>query len=661
MTLGNNRAIKVGQWYANEIAASVDLNFIGSSAYENFVDQVALAYTQGINSGRNLVVGGLNLVWSNLLTVDFKAGAAISPKGGYLSGAIWGFVANEGESFLAIVSEDQSFAFDSGGANDRIDTVEIRPIETDYNALPRKFKDPVTQDITESLTNTRREYDYDVAIRKGDDASALAVEQSDFTFLDDSAAFGGNYLTFETAFGSYYIWWDEDDGDVDPAPTGRIGIEIDLEAAVHTTATLVATKTETDVLAAIAAGTLRGADVSRVTVVLSIDTTTYGDFTDATIGTVDISDLTVAVTDGNGAALETEGWIKLAEVTVANGVSAIDQDDIVGFEDSHLWNTEAIGTISARVSHGSDLIWRNGRPYQIDETTLFGGKYYLSMSDDNLGNEPDQGLPWKLSTYVHVVPGLDLTFLTLDTVPKVTAGSRIEANGIMHTVATIQTPTGSAVDGAYLFFDSSTLSFLWSITAGTYDKNGLYNVSDQRQCRFRLKSATTWDMLLLPEADALRIEGTVTDFEATGNVIVGGTIEVGGDSIIDGTLQFDSRTLESAATNLAMLSDPTEDNVFELLSPLVPLVGDIMAVDIHATSDQDAGANVTLSVFHALAVKRESTAQIRFYCLYWQVVETDFSYARNAFDFQANFAADDNDSTLWPWGGGNGTFAIFKW
>ena len=96
--------------------------------------------------------------------------------------------------------------------------------------------------------------------------------------------------------------------------------------------------------------------------------------------------------------------------------------------------------------------------------------------------------------------GTDLTFLELDgSTVKVSVGSIIESQGSLYKVDTSAvTPTGTATAGAYLFFDDSVPGFVWSSTAGTYDaaRGGIYNPSDQRQCKFRLISSNEWVVLL---------------------------------------------------------------------------------------------------------------------------------------------------------------------
>ena len=120
----------------------------------------------------------------------------------------------------------------------------------------------------------------------------------------------------------------------------------------------------------------------------------------------------------------------------------------------------------------------------------------------------------------------DLTYLEDDAgTLKVSIGSLIEANGSIYAVSgSAETPTGTAEDGAYLFFDPSGPSFAWSTTPGTYDATlgGIYDASDRRQCRFRLKSATTWDVLLVPESPDLAIEGDLTVEGTVGDLTVAG-------------------------------------------------------------------------------------------------------------------------------------------
>jgi hypothetical protein len=52
------------------------------------------------------------------------------------------------------------------------------------------------------------------------------------TYGEDSVLsdIGGKYFTISTTVEDYYVWYDVDDGDSDPGPLGRVGIEVDISA-----------------------------------------------------------------------------------------------------------------------------------------------------------------------------------------------------------------------------------------------------------------------------------------------------------------------------------------------------------------------------------------------------------------------------------------------
>lgn len=128
--------------------------------------------------------------------------------------------------------------------------------------------------------------------------------------------------------------------------------------------------------------------------------------------------------------------------------------------------------------------------------------------------------------------GGDLTYLENDGgTLKVSAGSLIEADGSIYAVeGSAETPSGTAENGAYLFFDPDGPSFVWSSSAGDYDPElgGIYDGSGRRQCRFRLKSATAYDILLVPESPDARIEG---DINVTGSASIDGGISTGDETL----------------------------------------------------------------------------------------------------------------------------------
>ncbi len=172
MTYSEGRGIKTSQWFPNEIFREADINHVGLSQYLNFTDTLATMAKGLLSEGKDVVVGGLELEHDNLLTCTLRSGAAVSSQGYYLSSDVWGFSASAGDIFSVLLSEDTQVAFNSGGSQDRIDLVEIRPIEVPYEAKSRNFKDPVTKLITTSVVNTRKEYGYEIAVREGTEAAS---------------------------------------------------------------------------------------------------------------------------------------------------------------------------------------------------------------------------------------------------------------------------------------------------------------------------------------------------------------------------------------------------------------------------------------------------------------------------------------------------------
>ena len=211
MTLGNNRGVKTGQWFANEILWMHDINFIGESTYKNITDLLAILAERGVASGSSpdIVISGLLLEFSATLTSNLRAGAAVSYQGYYLdSDGVWGFQSSAGDIFSVVVPDDQTVTVDAGGTQGRVDTIEVRPIEVTYNSQSRQFKDPVTEMITSAVVKTRKEYTVEVQILKGTegaspvapthtagwikiaevfvDVSATSITQSDIKDVRDS-------------------------------------------------------------------------------------------------------------------------------------------------------------------------------------------------------------------------------------------------------------------------------------------------------------------------------------------------------------------------------------------------------------------------------------------------------------------------------------------
>lgn len=348
MKLGDSKAIKTGQWLVNEIFLDSDINFVGEATYQNLTDQMALQFITQLELGDDVVMDGLQLIYDAVLTADLKTGMAVSPRGTYIDSDTWGFIADPGALFSAIVPVDQSVTFDAGGTNTRIDVVEIRPVELPYKALNRNFKDPVTGIVGSAVVNVRKEFGVEVHILKGDDTTALTNEQTTFTV--NSATIGsdiaGKYILFSTIYADYYVWYNTGSSG-NPAVSGRTGIEISVNAG--------------DDKDAIGAATRAGITVSGVTVSGSLAQailtgTTYANLTNATNGDTGAYFDTISITQGNGATARTAGWVKVAEVEVASGAGSIDQNDIKDWRDSDTWDNNTEQTVIASFKDHDQLI-----------------------------------------------------------------------------------------------------------------------------------------------------------------------------------------------------------------------------------------------------------------------------------------------------------------
>lgn len=334
MKLGDSKAIKTAQWFANEILRNDDINFIGESTYQNLTDKLGLTFIDKLNaSEQDFVIGrGLRLLWSNLLTTNLQIGAAISTKGAYLNAGVWGYIADPGKIFSVIVPVNQAVAFSAGGTFTRIDVMEIRPIEFEYNSVSRNFKDPITGLVSTAVVKTRKEYGYEFAVREGDDTTVLTKEVTTFTVNASTVGsdIAGKYILFSTIHDDYYIWYNTG-ASGDPAVSGRIGIEVGIGAADDDDAIALATRT---------AITVEGIAVSGTLGAIILTGTTYANLTDATNGDTGAFFDTIGITQGNGAPYHTTGWIKIAEITVGASASAISQDAIKNIEAADVWDNE---------------------------------------------------------------------------------------------------------------------------------------------------------------------------------------------------------------------------------------------------------------------------------------------------------------------------------
>jgi hypothetical protein len=177
MKLTDGKGIKTNKWYPHEVLWDSDLNFESGSQYKTVTDILAL-FTQK-NDNIDTVISGIHLVWDTLLTCHLEAGAAISFSGYYLSESeVWGFHASAGDIFSCLVGDETVVAFDAGDGSDRIDVVEIRPIQTSYSSASRQFIDPITSLETSAVVDTKLEYGFEFQIIKGTPGAGVAPSKT---------------------------------------------------------------------------------------------------------------------------------------------------------------------------------------------------------------------------------------------------------------------------------------------------------------------------------------------------------------------------------------------------------------------------------------------------------------------------------------------------
>jgi len=169
MKLGYGRSLKHPKWEANEQVIAEDIELFHQSNYQNITDLLAtLASEDGApSSTSDKVLGGLMVIADGTLNLVLSSGAALSYSGSYYTSGAWGFSAAVGDIFSVVVPKDTTVAIDSGDGSTRYDTIEIRPIRTEYNSEVRYFKNPTTEEVSSASTNTRIEYGFEVQVKKG--------------------------------------------------------------------------------------------------------------------------------------------------------------------------------------------------------------------------------------------------------------------------------------------------------------------------------------------------------------------------------------------------------------------------------------------------------------------------------------------------------------
>jgi hypothetical protein len=177
MKLQDGRGVEAPHWNLNEIVANEDINFISLETYQNFTNLLVMI-ANNLGFSFDVSIDGLFLDWVSGMTCSLRSGSAISRSGAYLNGGVWGFVANAGNIFLAVLGQDTQVVFDVGAGGDRYDTVQIRPVLTPYDSRARSYKDPITGFITSALTFVKVDFGCEIAILKGTPGAGVAPSKT---------------------------------------------------------------------------------------------------------------------------------------------------------------------------------------------------------------------------------------------------------------------------------------------------------------------------------------------------------------------------------------------------------------------------------------------------------------------------------------------------
>lgn len=143
----------------------------------NLIHVLAL-YAKGDQEAdpEDTVIAGLQVTHDSGLTLAVAAGGAVSFTGSYLSmeQGGWAFNDSQGEPFAVISPEDVTLDVDAGDAQERIDSLQIRPANTQVDNQTRSFIDPITELGYQSDIDTAVHYHAVLEVKKGTPGSGAA-------------------------------------------------------------------------------------------------------------------------------------------------------------------------------------------------------------------------------------------------------------------------------------------------------------------------------------------------------------------------------------------------------------------------------------------------------------------------------------------------------
>jgi hypothetical protein len=175
----------------------------------------------------------------------------------------------------------------------------------------------------------------------------------------------GKYMLFSTAVRDYYAWFDTDAGATDPAVSARTGIPIYITTGMTVAQIVDATYYWiSSQLAALGDHSVT-VKVDATSRTITLESTVYANLTDATNGNLTTYVVCTVLTQGAAITSGTAGWIKLAEVYVPAGASALDSTRIRDYRVSQMWRGDVGKTI----------------PISVGRTTSFTAGEAISQND----------------------------------------------------------------------------------------------------------------------------------------------------------------------------------------------------------------------------------------------------------------------------------------
>ena len=138
------------KFHENEIAKSEDFNFVSQSEVSNLE---SIIHKMTGEAAKACIIRGLTVKQraTPSMNVDIEPGIAVTDEGELI--------------FIDILKGP--IPVENGGASDRIDVVEVRRIDTDYDTRQRAFKDPASGSVTYQDVDTKIRTEIEVQVLKG--------------------------------------------------------------------------------------------------------------------------------------------------------------------------------------------------------------------------------------------------------------------------------------------------------------------------------------------------------------------------------------------------------------------------------------------------------------------------------------------------------------